>query len=139
MNAEKIKILIAEDQEITREGYRQVLAREPNLEVIAAVDNGQAAVDLAKKHCPDVVMLDIRMPSLNGIEAARQIRRDCPDTGILLLSFYDDPRYVRTFLRDDAAGKAFLLKQTTSRIEELVRAINAVAAGQIMLHATSFI
>ncbi|HXV43304.1 MAG TPA: response regulator transcription factor, partial [Anaerolineae bacterium] len=73
------------------------------------------------------------MPGLNGIEAARRMRRVCPQVGIVLLSFYDDPRYVRTFFKEGAAGKAFLLKQTLGRIQELVRAIKATADGQIML------
>lgn len=128
-----ISILIADDQELAREGYRRVLETQAGLEVVATAADGLEAVRLAAAHCPDVVMLDIRMPGLNGIEAAQRIRRDCPQVGVLLLSFYDDPRYVRAFFKEGASGKAFLLKQTIGRIEELVRAIRAVAGGQIML------
>lgn len=128
-----ISILIADDQELAREGYRRVLETQAGLEVVATAADGLEAVRLAAAHCPDVVMLDIRMPGLNGIEAAQRIRRDCPQVGVLLLSFYDDPRYVRAFFKEGASGKAFLLKQTIGRIEELVRAIKAVAGGQIML------
>ncbi len=133
MSGQAIKILIADDQEITREGYRRVLGTQSGLEVVGMANDGLEAVTLAEATCPDVAILDIRMPRLNGLEAAQRMRQICPDIGILLLSFYDDPAYVRTFFKQGAAGKAFLLKQTLGRIEELVRAINAVANGQIML------
>lgn len=133
MENKPIRILLAEDQEITREGYRRILEAQPDLQLVAVVEDGQAAVDMAERSCPDVAMLDIRMPRLNGLEAAERIRHSCPNIGILLLSFYDDPRYVRNFFKQDAAGKAFLLKQTIGQIDELVRAINAVARGQIMV------
>lgn len=128
-----IRILIADDQEIAREGYRRILETQPGLEIVATVGDGLEAAQWAEAHCPDVAMLDIRMPGLNGIEAARRMRRVCPQVGIVLLSFYDDPRYVRAFFKESAAGKAFLLKQTLGRIQELVRAIKATAHGQIML------
>jgi DNA-binding NarL/FixJ family response regulator len=133
MTRPKIKILIADDQEIAREGYRRVLATEPGLKIVATAADGLEAAQLAETHCPDVAILDIRMPRLNGIEAAQRIRQACPQVGIVLLSFYDDPRYVRAFLKKGAVGKAFLLKQTVGRIQELVRAIKATADGQIML------
>ena len=133
MMEEPITILIADDQELAREGYRRVLEAQPGLQIVATAADGLEAVALAEASCPDVAMLDIRMPGLNGLEASEQIRQKCPRTGLLLLSFYDNPRYVRAFFKYNAAGKAFLLKQTTGRIEELVRAIKAVAGGQIML------
>jgi DNA-binding NarL/FixJ family response regulator len=133
MNSNPIRILLADDQEIAREGYKQILAEQPELQIIAMATDGQEAVALAQKECPDVAMLDIRMPHLNGLEAAQQIRAICPEVGILMLSFYDDPRYVRAFFKQGAAGKAFLLKQSIGEITELVRAIHAVANGQIMV------
>ena len=133
MGTEFIRILIVDDQELAREGYRRVLNTQPNLEIVAIATDGLEAVGLAQTDCPDVILMDIRMPELNGIDAARQIRQNCSSVGIVLLSFYDDPRYVRAFFKDGAAGKAFLLKQTVGRIEELVRAIEAVAVGQMML------
>ena len=136
MNRSSISILIADDQEIAREGYRRVLETQPGLEIMAVVADGLEAVQLAEAHCPEVVILDIRMPRLNGIEAAQRIRRVCPQVGVVLLSFYDDPRYVRALFKEGAAGKAFLLKQTIGRIEELVRAIKATVAGQMMLDPT---
>ena len=128
-----LKILIADDQEITREGYRRILETQPGLEIVAMAADGLEAAQLAEAHCPEVVILDIRMPQLNGIEAAQRIRQVCPQVGVILLSFYDDPRYVRAFFKEGASGKAFLLKQTIGRIQELVRAIKATADGQIML------
>ncbi|MCB0213198.1 MAG: response regulator transcription factor [Anaerolineae bacterium] len=136
MSRSTITILIADDQEVAREGYRRILETETGLDVVAMADNGLDAVHLAQTSCPDVAILDIRMPHLNGIEAAQRIREVCPQVGIVLLSFYDHPSYVRTFLKEGAAGKAFLLKQTIGRIDELVRAIKAVAAGQMMLDPT---
>jgi DNA-binding NarL/FixJ family response regulator len=133
MSGQSIRILIADDQEITREGFRRVLETQPGLKVVGMANDGLEAIALAETTCPDVAILDIRMPRLNGLEAAQRMRQTCPDIGVLLLSFYDDPAYVRTFFKQGAAGKAFLLKQTLGRIEELVRAINAVANGQIML------
>lgn len=131
-----IRILIADDQELAREGYRRVLETQPGLTIVATAADGLEAVRLAERHCPEVTMLDIRMPGLNGIETAQRIRQACPQVGVVLLSFYDDPRYVRAFFKEGAAGKAFLLKQTIGRIEELVRAIQAVADGQMMLDPT---
>lgn len=136
MTAPIIRVLIADDQEIAREGYRRILETQAGLEVVAAAADGLEAVQLAEVQCPDVAILDIRMPRLNGIEAAQQIRRICPRVGVVLLSFYDDPHYVRAFFKEGAAGKAFLLKQTIGRIEELVRAIKAAADGQMMLDPT---
>ena len=133
MTEDMIRIILADDQEILREGYGQVLAAQPGLQVVATAADGQEAVNLARENCPDVVILDIRMPRMSGLEAAEAVRRLCPQAGILLLSFYDDPRYVRGFFKQGAAGKAFLLKQTVGQIEELVRAIQAVARGQIMI------
>ena len=92
MTRSSISILIADDQEIAREGYRRVLETQPGLEIMAVVADGLEAVQLAEAHCPEVVILDIRMPRLNGIEAAQRIRRVCPQVGVVLLSFYDDPR-----------------------------------------------
>jgi DNA-binding NarL/FixJ family response regulator len=133
MSIKPITILIADDQELAREGYRRILETQSDLQIIGTAADGLEAVALSEAACPDVIILDIRMPRMNGIEAAEKIRQICPETGVLLLSFYDSPRYVRTFFKYHAAGKAFLLKQTTGRIDELVRAIKAVAGGQIML------
>ena len=92
------RILLADDQEVAREGYRRILEAEDGLEVVAAAADGLEAVQLAELQCPDVAVLDIRMPRLIGIEAAKRIRQACPQVGIVLLSFYDDPRYARAFL-----------------------------------------
>jgi DNA-binding NarL/FixJ family response regulator len=136
MSRPPINVLIADDQEIAREGYRRILETQPDLVVVATAVDGLEAIQRAEVNCPDVAILDIRMPRLNGLDAAQRLRQICPQIGIILLSFYDHPRYVRTFLKAGAAGKAFLLKQTISRIDELVRAIKATADGQMMLDPT---
>jgi DNA-binding NarL/FixJ family response regulator len=87
MGTPTIKILIADDQEIAREGTRRVLEAHPGLEIVAVAADGLEAVQLAETHCPDVAILDIRMPRLSGIEAARRMRRTCPEVGLVLLSF----------------------------------------------------
>ena len=136
MSRTTITVLIADDQEVAREGYRRILETQANLTIVGTATNGLDAVHLAQSQCPDVAILDIRMPQLNGIEASRRIRAICPQVGVVLLSFYDHPSYVRNFLKEGAVGKAFLLKQTIGRIDELVRAIKAVADGQMMLDPT---
>jgi DNA-binding NarL/FixJ family response regulator len=136
MSRPPISVLIADDQEIAREGYRRILETRPDLVVVATAVDGLEAIQRAEVNCPDVAILDIRMPRLNGLDTAHRLRRICPQIGIILLSFYDHPRYVRTFLKTGAAGKAFLLKQTIGRIDELVRAIKATADGQMMLDPT---
>jgi DNA-binding NarL/FixJ family response regulator len=128
-----IRVLIAEDQTILREMYKHTLAEEPALEVIETVADGEAAVEAAQRLQPDAVLLDIQMPKLNGIEAARKIRAALPKTGLVLLSHHNQRQYVEAFLRDGTAGKAYLLKTTLSDSEQLIRAIKEAAQGRTML------
>ena len=128
-----IRVLIAEDQTILRQTYIHTLEATPNITVVDDVANGQAAVEAAVRLKPDVVMLDIQMPKLNVIEAAKQIRTALPEAGVLLLSHYSQRQYAEAFLRDGTAGKAYLLKTTLSEPDELVRAIQVVAEGGAML------
>ncbi len=128
-----IRVLIAEDQTILRETYVHALREIANIEVLEAVADGKAAVEAAARLQPDVVMLDIQMPNLNGIQAAEQIRQASPHVGVLLFSHYSQRQYAEKFLRSGTAGKAYLLKTTLSEPQELARAIQVVAEGGAIL------
>src|SRR4051812_37333764 len=121
----RITVLLAEDHQIVREGFRSLLEHEPDIEVIAEAANGRQAVQLTKKLRPAVVVMDIAMPLLNGLEAARQIRKQFPDTRVLFLSAHSDDAYVEQVAVLGATG--FLLKQTSS--ENLATAIREVQKG----------
>ncbi len=129
--AEFISVVIAEDHTLVREGTREILEREPDLQVVGEAARGDLAVELAQRLQPDVVILDMRMPGINGIEAARQITGVAPAARVLIVSAYDDEDYVREALRAGASG--YLLKTAPSR--ELVEAVRAVAAGSTVLQA----
>ncbi len=130
---EPIRVLIAEDQTILRETYLRVLEESPRITVVGSVPDGRAAVNSARTLQPDVVMLDIQMPRLNGIEAAKEIRAMLPEVGVVILSHHGQRQYAQTFLRDGTAGKAYLLKTTLNDPAELVRAIEVVAEGGAIL------
>jgi DNA-binding NarL/FixJ family response regulator len=129
----KIRVLVAEDQTIWRDIYTRVLEESPQTKLVEAVADGQTAVAAAKIHQPDVVLLDIQMPELNGIEAAKQIRSALPEVGVILMSHHAQRQYAQTFLRDGTAGKAYLLKNTFSEPIELIRAIEVVHEGGAIL------
>ncbi|MBN2186620.1 response regulator [Chloroflexota bacterium] len=127
---EKIKILIADDHAFVREGTRRILEQEPDLEVVAEAGNGEEAVALASDLKPDVAIIDVAMPKLDGIEATRRIKALCPAVAVLVLSAYDDDQFVFGLLEAGAAG--YLLKSV--RGHEIVNAIRAVDAGESVLH-----
>ena len=120
-----ITVLLAEDHQIVREGLRSLLKHEPDIEVVGEAETGRQAVAMVKKLRPAVVVMDIAMPLLNGMEATRQIRKDIPATKVLILSAHSDDAYVEQVSRLGAAG--FLLKQTSS--DNLARAIREVHKG----------
>ncbi|MGQ9625512.1 MAG: response regulator [Anaerolineae bacterium] len=128
----KIKILLAEDHSVVREGTRELLEREKDFEVVGEAGDGEEAVRLASKLCPDVIIMDIAMPKLNGIEATRQIKALCSSIAVLILTAYDDDQYIFALLEAGAAG--YLLKSVRTR--ELIEAIRAVHAGDSVLHPT---
>jgi DNA-binding NarL/FixJ family response regulator len=128
-----IRILIAEDQTILREAYLHALQTSPHITVIASVADGQAAIEAARRLQPDIALLDIQMPKLNGIEAAKQIRAILPKIGLVLFSHHSLRQYAEAFLRDGTAGKAYLLKTTLNEPAELIRAIEVVADGGAIL------
>ncbi len=127
-----IKVLIADDQAMVRAGLRSLLSGEPDLHVVAEVADGSAAVAAVRAHEPDVVLMDIRMPVLDGISATRQLASEECGTRVLILTTYDLDEYVYEALRAGASG--FLLKDATA--EELIGAIRTVAAGAALLAPT---
>ncbi|MBE0480315.1 MAG: response regulator transcription factor [Dehalococcoidia bacterium] len=126
----KIKILIADDHAVVREGTRQILEQEQDLEVVAEAGDGEETIDMAVRCQPDIAIIDIAMPKLDGIEATRQIKQLCPNVTVLILTAYDDDQFIFSLLEAGAAG--YLLKSVRSR--ELVDAVRAVYAGESVLH-----
>lgn len=122
----KRRILLADDHGVVRKGLRFLLESEPGLEVVGEAADGRQAVDLAAELKPDIIVMDIAMPRLNGIEATRQIVRDRPETAVIMLSMHSDEEYmVRTLA---AGAKSYLLKDSAEG--ELVQAIHSVSDGK---------
>ncbi len=124
-----VKVLVAEDHLITRQGICRLLEDEDNLTVVGEAGDGEEAVQMVTEIQPDVVIMDVAMPKLNGIEATRQIKLTHPSTAVLILSAYDDDEYVFGLVEAGAAG--YLLKTVSG--EELSRAIRAVHKGEPVL------
>jgi two-component system response regulator NreC len=124
-----MKIIIADDHKIFRQGLRNLFEQKLGATVIAESGDGLSTVELCNQHHPDIVIMDITMPRLNGIEAARQIKRDIPGIGIIMLSMHSDMRFIIESLRAGASG--YLLKE--SAFEELALAISTVKANRIYL------
>jgi DNA-binding NarL/FixJ family response regulator len=124
------RILLADDHRLMREGLKTLIAGEPDLEVVGEAEDGRSAVSLALELLPDLVIMDVAMPGLNGIEATRQILKQAPAVRVIALSMHSDRRFVGEMLKVGASG--YLLKD--GAFDELVRAIRAVLAGQIYLN-----
>src|SRR6185503_3047638 len=121
----QIPVLLAEDHQIVREGFKSLLEHEDDLEVVGEAETGRQAVQLTRKLRPAVVVMDIAMPLLNGLEATRQIRKDFPETRVLILTAHNDDAYVEQMTELGVAG--FLVKQTSAHV--LAAAIREVDKG----------
>ncbi len=124
-NVNKIRILLADDHNIVRQGLKSLIKSEQRMEVIGEADNGRKTINLAKKLQPDLIIMDVSMPDLNGIEATRQIVHNNPNIKVLGLSMHSDRRFVAGLL--DAGAVGYMLKDAA--FDELAHAILAVAAG----------
>ena len=121
-----IRVLIADDHTIMRAGLRSLLEKEDQIEVVAEAENGRKAIQLAVKHKPDVVVMDVSMPDLNGIEATSRVLESLPEAKVIALSMHSDKRFVMGMLRAGAFG--YLLKDCAS--QELASAIVSVASNK---------
>ncbi len=121
-----MRVVVADDHKVVRAGIRELLADEPDIEVVGEARNGREAVELALTHRPDVVVMDINMPELSGVEATRQIRAAAPTVRVLVLTAYQDDPYIYGLL--DAGASGYILK--TAEGADIVRAVRATAAGQ---------
>jgi len=124
-----VKILLADDHKITRQGLRSLLEKEPDMEVVAEAEEGRTAVRLVRELLPDVVVMDVSMPDLNGMEATHQIVAEHPNVKVIALSIHSDNLFVSEMLKSGASG--YLLKDCA--FEELARAIHVVVDGKTYL------
>ena len=124
-----VRILLVDDHAVVREGLKRLIADQADIEVVGEASDGHEAIEHVKVLRPDVVMMDVSMPHMSGVEATRELKGICPDTRILALTVHEDDAYVREFLKAGAAG--YLLKRAPT--EELVRAIRAVAGGGLYI------
>lgn len=125
-----IDVLLADDHAVVRSGLRMLLESQPDMRIVGEAENGRDAVAKVRTLRPDVVLMDIEMPDMNGIEATRQIREAAPDTAVLALTMYEDDQYFFEMLRAGAAG--YVPKRAAP--DELVTAIRAVSQGQVFLY-----
>lgn len=132
MTPSRVRILMADDHPIVLAGMKALVVADPRLEVIGEARDGRSAIQLAKDLRPDVVVLDISMPGLNGIEVAGALRTEVPDARTVIVTMHEDQAYLRRLL--DAGIAAYVLKRSAA--DELVRAIHAVVAGGLYLDPT---
>lgn len=123
-------MMLVEDHVLVREGTRELLDREEDLQVVAEAGDGEEAVRLVAEHGPDIVIMDIALPMLNGLEATKRIKASHPATAVLVLTAYDDDQYIFAFLEAGAAG--YVLKDVSA--SDLIDAIRTVHAGESVLH-----
>jgi DNA-binding NarL/FixJ family response regulator len=124
-----ITVLVADDQQLVRRGFRVILEAEPDIRVVAEAGDGREAVELVRRHAPAVALLDIRMPVLDGLRAAREVIALSPGTRVLILTTFDADEYVYEALRNGASG--FLLKDAPA--DQLITAVRSLAAGDALI------
>ena len=125
----KLRILLADDHETIRDGLKLLVNSQPDMEVVGEANNGRVAVQLSQQFLPDVAVMDVSMPELNGFQATKKLKQQCPQVKVLALTRHTDAGYLQQLLQAGASG--YVLKQSKSA--ELLRAIRAVAAGQTYL------
>lgn len=130
LTAGPIRVVLAEDHALVREGTRRILEATANISVVAEVGNGEEAIAAVEQHNPDVAIIDIGMPVMNGIEATRRLKKTHPQLAVLVLTVHDDDQFIFALLEAGAAG--YLLKDVEGR--QLVQAVEAVHAGESVLH-----
>ncbi|WP_311775143.1 response regulator transcription factor [Alkalihalobacillus sp. TS-13] len=130
VNAVKTRIVLIDDHKLFREGVKRILDMEENFEVVAEGDDGQDAVDLIDSYSPDVVLMDINMPNINGVEATRRLVERFPEIKVVILSIHDDEAYVTHAVQTGASG--YLLKEMDA--DALIEAVKVVADGGAYLH-----
>jgi two-component system NarL family response regulator len=126
MNDTRIRILLADDHAVVREGLAAMISRRADMQVVAEAENGARAVELARQHKPDVILMDLRMPQMSGVEALARIRAEQPEARVIVLTTFDGDEDIYRALQ--AGARAYLLKDTPR--DELLEAIRAVHAGQ---------
>jgi DNA-binding NarL/FixJ family response regulator len=125
----RLRLLLADDHRLVRSGFRSLLTGNPLVEVVAEADDGRQALEQIERHRPDVVIMDIGMPNLNGIDALVRIKKDFPDTKVLIVSMHSDEEYIVQALRAGASG--YVLKDAA--VTELELAVTSVASGRTFL------
>ena len=126
----KISLILADDHAVVRSGLRMLLEAQPDIDIVAEAENGQQAIDQVRSMRPDVVLMDIQMPDVNGIEATQRIKQVAPDTAVLALTMHEDDQYFFEMLHAGASG--YVPKRAAP--DELVSAIRTVARGEIFLY-----
>jgi DNA-binding NarL/FixJ family response regulator len=126
ITSSSVRIIIADDHELVREVMRSILNSEPDLRIIDEAKDGQESIDLCHLQCPELVLMDVRMPKMNGLEATQTIKEELPTTKVLIMSAYEDPFFVSAAVRAGADGYVRKL----SLVQELVDAIRGVLRGE---------
>ena len=126
----KIRLVLADDHAVVRSGLRMLLEAQPDIEIVAEAETGEEAVDHARKLKPDIILMDIQMPGVNGIEATKRIKRLSPDSAVLALTMHEDEQYFFEMLHAGASG--YVPKRAAP--DELVTAIRTVARGDVFLY-----